>query len=284
MGLQNYIINMARMESLSLVELRKEIRVNPQNFSTIVRIIIDQKGYIESHRNFTFNVIHCISDQDVDRPEVQRLLNIAKEAGLYREKEAEALLLRVIKDGDATFAYALLDRNFPVSDQMFFEALYSKMSGVALRLIERGVNVNGITKNGRSALFCATSHPEFHEVVLKLLENGADVHALSVNKGSVLNNACANKCHIETIQALLNAGADVSQMDGYGHSPLLYACQHGLSSAASLLIQNGAYVNFVNPIRGMSPLHYACSHGFQDIMEELLDGGANINIVMPSNG
>ncbi|MFC1763443.1 ankyrin repeat domain-containing protein [Planctomycetota bacterium] len=81
----------------------------------------------------------------------------------------------------------------------------------------------------------------------------------------------------EKIRSLIAAGQDDNSKSKNGGMALYWALMKGHMEIAELLIQNGANVNFQDPVGGWTPLLLASISGKKEIVELLLANGAELN-------
>ena len=152
-------------------------------------------------------------------------------------------------------------------------ALEDGFSGVAIKLIENGKDVNQLDSNQRSPLDQALKKDDFN-VFKALVENQADVNFSSVETGPLLFYAI-NTYHYAKL--LIDKGANVNCVTTRNTTPLHAAAVHGDINIAKLLIHKGARINAqTNTCR--TPLLFAADMGHYEVVEMLLANGANVNI------
>jgi ankyrin repeat protein len=161
-----------------------------------------------------------------------------------------------------------------------------KNLGMTRCLLDSGVDVNGSSCGGYTALMAAASRG-WAEGVKLLLGRGAEANAKTNNQSTALHNACCASSYLEASQRscaglLLQAGADIDARDRGGNTPLLVAAGRGAQNEAvvELLLEHKADVNLVN-VRGESALMTASWHHDMDgaIIKLLLQYEANVHLV-----
>jgi ankyrin repeat protein len=101
-------------------------------------------------------------------------------------------------------------------------------------LVEKGANVNKMSKEGLTALHAAIDS-RHRKIASLLIKNGADVNAYSEFTSSTpLHTACAFG-HIEEVLLLLKAGADSFRKNDVGRTPLYYASFHHHKEISDLI-------------------------------------------------
>jgi len=111
---------------------------------------------------------------------------------------------------------------------------------VVLALVDAGVNVNGATKCGGTALMWAAGARErYTETVKVLLEAGARVNAKTHSGSTALMDASMHG-NTETVRVLLEAGAGVNERTEDGVTALMEASRLGHEEIVQLLRNAGA--------------------------------------------
>jgi len=162
--------------------------------------------------------------------------------------------------------------------------------GVLKFMLDNGADVNGLYKNGETALHHAAEQAKT-EFVKMLIEYGADVEIrggrwdshtplYAAINGCVFAQKTRYKDYVETAKVLLEAGADVDTKGEGPHTPLLKLCRSlegtpfGNSELLKLLIEYGADVN-IN-VRGYrNPLILAVEAKNLNVTKILLEAGAD---------
>jgi len=91
---------------------------------------------------------------------------------------------------------------------------------------------------------------------------------------------------VEIMRALIDKGANVNGEIGMNGMTALYiACQEGFHEMVSLLIANGAKINyFTRDTEPGSPLHISCQFGHLKVVKLLVNSGADVNAIKPDDG
>jgi len=79
------------------------------------------------------------------------------------------------------------------------------------------------------------------------------------------------------VQDLVSDGTDIDARDDTGQSALHHACFLGYYEIVRELVESGADVNIMVPVRRLTPLHAATMNGDIDIVTFLVDQGAEVN-------
>ena len=156
-------------------------------------------------------------------------------------------------------------------------------------LLERGADVNAVTKRGRSALLLAAMSDNSAGIVRLLMAKGADPKVVDVLKVNALNAAVRGN-DLETIKIIADAGIAIDVPDFTGSTPLIGAASNGNLPAVKLLLAKGANVNAVSgdgsfqkvkagtiALGNWTPLLASASLGSPEMIAVLLDAGANVN-------
>ncbi len=152
-------------------------------------------------------------------------------------------------------------------------------------LIEKGAKVEPQDKQGRSALYLASSEGKAEAVNL-LLDQKADPNLKDNNGGTPLLIAVTYG-KMDTIKTLLKRGATVDAADSSGTTPLMQASAESAyvpnnGPLVQLLLEAGAKVD-LQDARGRSPLYRAAEGGKEEAIRLLIDHKADPN-QRPSDG
>jgi serine/threonine-protein phosphatase 6 regulatory ankyrin repeat subunit B len=143
-------------------------------------------------------------------------------------------------------------------------------------LLDAGVDVNGKTARGGTALMWAAGSGENStETVRLLVAAGAEVNA-ETNDGRTALMDAALHGNTEPARLLLQAGAQVDAQTDDGTTPLMESARHGNTGTVELLLSNGSEVNAVNR-EGVTALQEAVAAGHDDV-ERLLRGAGAVDV------
>ena len=127
---------------------------------------------------------------------------------------------------------------------------------------------------GVTALFYASIEGSLESVQI-LVNAGVDVNLLHKNGDSALSNATC-KGNLEMVKFLIENGADIEKC---GCISSTNACILGKFEIMEYLIEQGIKINIIDTSNeGKTPLHHAVQYGFLNIIKLLLDNGAEINL------
>jgi ankyrin repeat protein len=135
--------------------------------------------------------------------------------------------------------------------------------------IEQGEDVDALDREGRTALFYATSEGE-PTIAAELIRHGANVNAQDKRLQTALHFA-ASAFQPEIAELLLKSGASVDAPDVNGNTPLSNAVfdSRGRDQMIKLLLSFGANKTLKNK-HGVSPEDLAKSIGNYDVSKFLL--------------
>ena len=149
-------------------------------------------------------------------------------------------------------------------DLFFQSALEGNIDAVKTTL-EKGVDVNSVDSNSRTALMLA-SYNGHESIVQLLLEKKADVNMLDVSSRTALMFAASGPFNA-TVTALLNADADVNIVDKEEHwSAIMFAASEGQLEVVETLFQHGADLK-LQDIDGESAYDFAKANGHELVAE-----------------
>jgi ankyrin repeat protein len=103
-------------------------------------------------------------------------------------------------------------------------------------LVDRGVNINGLSKDDWSPLMGAVNYKRWDNAKL-LLERGANAQLYNKDGWSAIQMAVYNNVPIDLLQDLIHHGADVLAKNPNGHNCFEIACDQGHTELASYLEQ-----------------------------------------------
>ncbi|MCM3031535.1 ankyrin repeat domain-containing protein [Niallia sp. MER 6] len=194
--------------------------------------------------------------------------------------------------------------------EQFFQAVETGNISEITNFIEKGIDINSVGQEGRTAAMVATYNND-PETVKLLIENGADVNIQDNMKNNPFLYAGAEG-YLEIVKLTINAGADPKLVNRFGGTALIPASEHGYvdvikelldntdidvnhvnnlgwtamleaivlsdggenqQETIQLLIKHGADVNIPDS-NGVTPLQHAKELGFTEIKDILIDAGA----------
>jgi ankyrin repeat protein len=146
---------------------------------------------------------------------------------------------------------------------------------VALAAIEDGVDVNGRSPDGTTALHWAVYNGNVG-LVERLIEAGAEV-TVANEFGSTPLAEAATVGNTAIIEALLAAGADADAPGADGQTALMVVARSGNTAAAEVLIARGADVNARELWREQTALMWAAAQNQPAMVKLLIEHGANVD-------
>ena len=144
------------------------------------------------------------------------------------------------------------------------EALIRNDAGAVIALVNRGIDVNSVDRQGNSLLTQAVQR-DIPELFDFLLQRRARVNTRNRNGESALSIA-AYQGRAKYVQRLVEAGAEINF---YGWSPLSYAAYNGHTDIVDYLIKRGAEVDGTTE-NGSTALFFAARFGHIDTVKTLL--------------
>ena len=155
----------------------------------------------------------------------------------------------------------------PANPSEFLEAAMRGDQSAVSALIERGIDVNVLDEEGRSALQLA-SFDGHHEVVTLLLKRGANVDHIDAKGRTALMFASTGP-HLETVELLIKAGASLDAIDHEEHfTALMFAAAEGQTEVVKALLRAGADPD-LRDVDGDSALTFASQNGHAEVVSLL---------------
>lgn len=123
-------------------------------------------------------------------------------------------------------------------------------------------------------------------VIAFLLDKGVDVNARTYDGRTRLHDSAEDECEGDMAKLLLEKGADTTARDNQGDTPLHVAArnryvledeENGHGSVGRLLVEHGADIEAIDKY-GRTPLHLAAMAGRQMLVQFLLSKGADIAV------
>lgn len=146
-------------------------------------------------------------------------------------------------------------------------------------LVDEGVDVNKVNKNGKSPLIEAIYHNHY-DIAEFLIDSGADISLQDKNTGTSMHIASA-KGNVEILQLLIDNGANVNEISNrLEETPIWQAVRWGKIEAVKFLLANGAdphaEVGWSGTLLHLSVCTLKNKH---EITKLLIDKGLDVNAV-----
>lgn len=156
------------------------------------------------------------------------------------------------------------EAHMPNMDQ-FFQSAFEGNIGVIRDAIRKGVDVNSLDDNKRTALMLAAYNG--HEGIVRLLiEKNADVDLVDGSNRTALMFASSGPFN-STVVELLNANADMNVVDNVEHwTALMFAASEGQMVVVQTLIAKGADLS-LKDIDGESAYDFALANQHPEVAE-----------------
>ncbi|MEB3294064.1 MAG: ankyrin repeat domain-containing protein [Synechococcales bacterium] len=209
---------------------------------------------------------------------------LAKGANIHAKNKEGKTVLHWSATSNSLEAMKLLiakGAELDVSDNsLLLAAVSSGSEQIVQFLLEKGANVNGVSRSGETALHAAIGSSNSPKLIALLLDKGANINAKNSEGITALHVAVQHGSSIETIKLLLTRKlliAKGAQLDVSDDSLLLAAVSSGSEQIVQFLLEKGANVNGVSR-SGETALHTAVRRNKSSKLTALLlDKGANIN-------
>lgn len=145
-------------------------------------------------------------------------------------------------------------------------------------LLNSGVKINTVSRDGRTALEAASGNGQI-DMVQFLLNKGAKINTNPPwVVGRTALRSAAGAGHLEVVKLLLANRADINAESGDGRTALQAAARHGHFNVVKLLVENDADIN-ANPswVVGQTALRAAAGRGHLGVVQFLLDHDADVD-------
>ena len=146
---------------------------------------------------------------------------------------------------------------------------------VALRLIDKGADVNLTLPDGATALHWSV-HWDAVELSKALLQSGAEVDAVNDLGVAPISIACRNGSEA-MVGLLLGAQANAKTAEPSGESALMSCARTGTLQAVETLLSRGANPNGVERGSGQTALMWAAANTHESVVDVLIGAGAHVN-------
>ena len=147
-------------------------------------------------------------------------------------------------------------------------------------LIENGADLEGINKDGQTALICSAMNGHL-EALTNLVEKGSNVEATDEKMRTALHWAAING-HSEIVKYLVEKSANIECKDLELKTALHWAAQKDKPAIAEILTDKNALLE-VRDNNGMTALHLASKHHSMEIVEHLVGKNADVNAADNNN-
>ncbi|KAK4221647.1 ankyrin repeat-containing domain protein [Podospora fimiseda] len=155
--------------------------------------------------------------------------------------------------------------------------------GTVRSLLQKGIDVNMTSQEGKSVLWPACGYGHINIVQELLRQEGIKINIRSTDDEKTPLFAAAVSGEDDIVKLLIQQGSDVNIKDKNGQTALFSPCEKGDSLVVAALVGGGIDVN-VKDKRGLAALHIAAEKGHDAVVGQLLrKEGLDVN-VRESNG
>jgi hypothetical protein len=152
------------------------------------------------------------------------------------------------------------------------EALIRNDAAAAIELIQRGMDVNTVDREGNTLLMQAVRR-DVPDLVDYLVKRRARLNSRNRNGESALSIA-AYTGNLRAVKRLVDVGAEVNF---YGWPPLIYGAFNGHAAVVDYLLKHGAEID-ATTANGSTALFFAARYGHLEVIELLLKNKADATI------
>lgn len=223
-------------------------------------------------------LLAAVSRGSVTPAQIEKLLHAGADASARDSNGRDALTFAVEKD-DLSTIIALLKGSGKLAERAAgaLKSAASQNHIEALKaMLDNGVDVNQVSKDGSTALDAAIQRGE-SETVRFLLGRGADPNHKDNASVTALMHA-VERGDRDMIQAVAEkAGANINERNSKGETALMLAVRAKSADLAKPLLDAGSDVNAAD-FEASTPLMSSAAAGSSDLVQLLLDKGADVHI------
>ncbi|WP_306419835.1 ankyrin repeat domain-containing protein [Bacillus sp. J14TS2] len=173
------------------------------------------------------------------------------------------------------------EEDIPMNQNQFILAAGKGDVEEVLRLLEKGVDIDGTDAQGRTAVVAAT-YGNHIEVVEVLIDKGADINIRDNQLNNVFLYAGASG-YLDIVKLAIAAEADTTLTNRFGGTALIPAAERGHVEVVKELLKNSDVdVNHINDLQWTALMEAVIlgdgGKNHQDIVQLLVDHGADIKI------
>ena len=206
-------------------------------------------------------------------------------AGRYPsvQQMRETALMRCIRYGQTDEALSLIRAGVDIKatnslgETALKYAVMTRSLGIVRALLDTDADVNEVSTG--EPLIVVVVKRGYLDMLKLFLEKGANVNALDLEEASILA-AAASHGYTKIVSLLLDQGAKIdfdSRGEFSGGPPLVHAVSGVQMETVRLLLKRGADVNQLEWYHGKTPLWVAVCKGHRRIAILLLESGAEVN-------
>ncbi len=187
--------------------------------------------------------------------------------------------IEAAKQGNISVIESLLNKGIDINtidkdgNTALIEATRHNQRACIQKLIEKGSKVNIKNNDGWTALIVASQNG-YKTIAELLIKNGADFN-IKANDGNTALTFASYKGYVEIVKILKKSGAITVK---YQDSKILTAALKGDINTLKALLEKGVSPNTISRIGGETPLMYAMGQNHYECAELLLEFGADVSI------
>jgi ankyrin repeat protein len=175
---------------------------------------------------------------------------------LHIKRMSEQLLTAIVNKKPIAYIETLISNGADVNynnskalDTPFLTAGVVKDINIMDCLLKHGADINGVNKDGETALMLSILHNDF-DIFNFLIKKGADVNIITKWSSTAIHYACRFNDTGEYVKPLIDAGSNLDVQDNSGFAAIHYAINNDFDRLIGIkeLIKAGANLTLKNNI------------------------------------
>lgn len=187
-----------------------------------------------------------------------------------QDKRNESALIHAIESNHIENVQYLIEQGAKDQGALIYAIWCQNREDIAKLLIEKGVGLETLDKDGVTPLICAASGNQL-DIMKLLLQKKVNIYTKN-SKGWTAFMYAAMFGSLECVECLLKEGADINEKDSEGWTVFMHAVRSNNLELMKRLKQKGADIH-VRDKKGLTSLTYAMRYGHQSMVNWLKENG-----------